>query len=193
MTLAIGHHEGERVVLDLLRACKPPFSPEGVVQEFSATIKNYGVYEIHGDRYAGSWPSEQFQKHQIRYRPSERTKSEIYQTLLPALNSGRVELLDSKKLRQELLGLERKTARGGRDSIDHAPGRHDDTINAAAGALIQCTASLPMEAAQFAQGGIRAASFARQEGYYEESFLNWTRAREGGRTLWSQRPREEKK
>jgi hypothetical protein len=35
----------------------------------------------------------------------------------------------------QLLGLERRTARGGRDSIDHAPGAHDDIANAAAGAL----------------------------------------------------------
>jgi hypothetical protein len=89
-TLAIGHSQGELAVLDLLRACKPPFSPEGVVQEFAGDLKRYGVHEVTGDRYAGEWPSEQFQKHMIRYRPSERTKSEIYQTMLPALNSGRV-------------------------------------------------------------------------------------------------------
>jgi hypothetical protein len=32
-------------------------------------------------------------------------------------------------------GLERRTARGGRDSIDHAPGGHDDLANAVAGAV----------------------------------------------------------
>ncbi|MGI4794054.1 MAG: Arm DNA-binding domain-containing protein [Janthinobacterium lividum] len=30
---------------------------------------------------------------------------------------------------------ERRTARGGRDSIDHAPGAHDNLVNAVAGAL----------------------------------------------------------
>jgi hypothetical protein len=34
-----------------------------------------------------------------------------------------------------MVGLERRTARGGRDSIDHAPGAHDDLANAVAGAL----------------------------------------------------------
>jgi hypothetical protein len=33
----------------------------------------------------------------------------------------------------QLVGLERRTARGGRDSIDHAPGAHDDLANAVAG------------------------------------------------------------
>jgi hypothetical protein len=37
----------------------------------------------------------------------------------------------------QICGLERRTARGGRDSIDHAPGAHDDIANAAAGALVR--------------------------------------------------------
>jgi hypothetical protein len=39
------------------------------------------------------------------------------------------------------LGLERRTSRGGRDSIDHAPGSHDDLANAAAGAIVAAEAS----------------------------------------------------
>jgi hypothetical protein len=33
------------------------------------------------------------------------------------------------------MSLERRTSRGGRDSVDHAPGSHDDLANACAGAL----------------------------------------------------------
>jgi hypothetical protein len=33
----------------------------------------------------------------------------------------------------QLVGLERRTARSGRDSIDHAPGGHDDLSNVIAG------------------------------------------------------------
>jgi hypothetical protein len=36
----------------------------------------------------------------------------------------------------QLVGLERRTARGGKDSIDHCPGAHDDVANAAAGAIV---------------------------------------------------------
>jgi len=35
-----------------------------------------------------------------------------------------------------LSGLERRTSRGGRDTIDHAPGNHDDIANAVAGVLV---------------------------------------------------------
>jgi len=45
-------------------------------------------------------------------------------------------LLDHPKLIAQLSGLERRTARSGRDSIDHAPGAHDDVANSCAGALL---------------------------------------------------------
>ena len=56
--------------------------------------------------------------------------------MLPLLNSGKIELVDHPRLVSQLCGLERRTARGGRDSIDHAPGQHDDLANAVAGAAI---------------------------------------------------------
>lgn len=62
------------------------------------------------------------------------------------MNAGRIELLDHARLRGQLLGLERRVARGGRDSVDHAPGSHDDLANAVAGVLvaIRSTARVPL-------------------------------------------------
>jgi hypothetical protein len=57
----------------------------------------------------------------------------LYRDLLALLNSARVDLLDQPRLINQLIGLERRVARGGRDSIDHAPGAHDDCANAVAG------------------------------------------------------------
>jgi hypothetical protein len=141
MTLAICHIEGSasgasRVVLDVVREVKPPFSPDNVVREFCALVKAYGVTTVRGDRYAGEWPRERFRVHGIDYVPAAKPKSDIYRDLLPILNSGRAELLDHPRLLAQLLGLERSTARGGRDSIDHAPGAHDDVANCVAGALV---------------------------------------------------------
>jgi hypothetical protein len=56
--------------------------------------------------------------------------------LLPLINSGGVDLLDNDRLKTQLLGLERRTSRAGRDSIDHSPGGHDDIANAVAGAIV---------------------------------------------------------
>jgi hypothetical protein len=140
-TLEVAHREGERGVLDCVRERRPPFSPEAVVEEFAETLKAYGVHRVQGDRYAGEWPREQFQKRGITYEPSEKPKSDIYRELLPLLNSRKVELLDNARLVNQLCGLERRTARGGRDSIDHAPQQHDDLANSAAGALIAVVAN----------------------------------------------------
>jgi hypothetical protein len=145
MTLAIAHAEREIGVLDAMREVRPPFSPEAVVAEFAALLRYYRISRITGDRYAGEWPRERFRGYGIEYEPSERPKSEIYRDTLPLLNSGKVELLDLPRLATQFVGLERRTARGGRDSIDHAPGAHDDMANAAAGALlIAATGRRPM-------------------------------------------------
>ncbi|WP_376094605.1 hypothetical protein ACE7GA_01455 [Roseomonas sp. CCTCC AB2023176] len=141
MTLAVAHREGDRAVLDAVRVQTPPFSPEGTVGEFATLLKSYGITAVTGDRYAGEWPREQFRKQGIAYDVSEKAKSDLYRDLLPVLNSGRCELLDLPKLTAQLCGLERRTARGGRDSIDHAPGAHDDVANAVAGALLKVGAA----------------------------------------------------
>ena len=136
-TLAIAHRTKDKfVIIDATRTVKPPFSPESVVDEFAALLKSYRCYTVNGDAYAGEWPREQFAKRGITYRRSEKNKSELYRDLLPMLNSNTVELPPDNQLQRELLGLERRTARGGRDSIDHSPGMHDDLANAVAGAAV---------------------------------------------------------
>jgi len=143
MTLAIAHREGERAILDAVREIKPPFSPKSVVAEFAVLLKSYKIERVGGDHYAGEWPREVFRNHGIEYVPAAKSRSDIYGALLPLINSGRVDLLDDKKLVSQLCGLERRTGRSGKDTIDHASGAHDDLINAAAGAKwpIRCSAS----------------------------------------------------
>jgi hypothetical protein len=137
MTMAIGHVEGDSAVLDLAREVRAPFSPESVVEEFSTTLKSYGCTRVRGDKYAGMWPTEQFAKRGVTYEPAEKNKSEIYLNFLPQLNARRARLLDNPRLISQLCGLERRTARGGRDSIDHSPGAKDDVANAVAGVLVE--------------------------------------------------------
>ena len=140
MTLAIAHRDRDLAVLDCVREIRPPFSPEAVVNEFATLLKSYGIVSVTGDRYAGEWPREQFRKLGIAYEPSEKPKSELYLDFLPLLNSRTVDLLDHARLLNQLIALERRTARSGRDTIDHAPGGHDDVANAVAGVLTQVAA-----------------------------------------------------
>src|SRR5262245_58947577 len=137
MTLAIAHKEQQsnRVVLDAVREWRPPFSPEAVIDECCELLRSYGIRRVTGDRYAGVWVREPFIRGGIGYTVSDLEKSRIYQAFLPLINSGRVELLDLPKLISQLASLERRTSRGGKDSIDHPKGSHDDVANAAAGAL----------------------------------------------------------
>ena len=145
MTLAIAHQEADRLVLDALRERRPPFSPDAVVAEFVEVCRTYQDRRLAGDHYAGEWPREQFTKRGITYEVAMTPKSDLYRDFLPLVNSGRVELLDQARLIGQLCGLERRSSRAGRDTIDHGPGGHDDLANAAAGALV--TACHPQSAA----------------------------------------------
>lgn len=143
MTMAIGHVEGETAVIDLIRERKPPFSPESVVAEFAEDLRVYGLFTVQGDRYAGEWPREAFKRHGITYELAEESKSTLYQNLLPLLNSRRVVLTDSPVLVAQIANLERRVARGGRESIDHPPRQHDDLANAVAGVAGICIRRQP--------------------------------------------------
>jgi hypothetical protein len=134
-TLAIGHFDSQRdtCVVDAIREIIPPFSPEAAVAELAQLLKSYHVTRVTGDRYAGEWSRESFSRHGITYELSAMPKSGLYGCLLPLLNSGRIELLDNQRLISQLANLERKTARGGKDSIDHPIGMHDDVSNSVAG------------------------------------------------------------
>jgi hypothetical protein len=141
MTIAISHRDGEKVILDVVREIKPPFSPEQIVADFALLLKSYRVTTVAADRYAGEWVKERFRAHGIECIQGTKPKSDLYKDLLPVLNSGCVELLDNPKAILQICSLERRTARGGRDSIDHAPGAHDDVANAIAGAVLGSTIS----------------------------------------------------
>ena len=48
--------------LQLIREVRPPFDPEKITAEFCQVLNSYRINRVSGDRYAGSWPAEQFQK-----------------------------------------------------------------------------------------------------------------------------------
>jgi len=134
-TLAIAHEVHGRAVLDCLIDQGPrtgqTFSPGAAVKRFVDLLRLYRCSIVTGDRYAGEWPREQFRKLGFEYAVADSTRSELYAAFEPLLNAGTVELLNSPKLLQQLIGLIRKG-----EKIDHPSGEHDDHSNAAAGALV---------------------------------------------------------
>ena len=84
---------------------------------------------------------EAFSKHGIAIEHSEMDRSSICGNFLPLANARRIELLDHSRLRQQLLGLERKTSRL-KEIIDHVRGAHDDLANSACLALVSAAGTL---------------------------------------------------
>ena len=88
--------------------------------------------KVVGDHYGGEFVKEPFRKHGISYDLCKQPNSDLYRDLLP---SGRQIVLPRlDRLVAQICGLERRTGRSGKDSIDHAPNGHDDLANAVAGA-----------------------------------------------------------
>ncbi|HVC62383.1 MAG TPA: hypothetical protein VND19_18725 [Acetobacteraceae bacterium] len=135
MTLAVAHLDGDLGVLDAILEIRAPFDPDVAVTECAGLLRRYSISRIVGDRYAGNWPVARFAAHGITFEQCARPKSDLYHDFLPLANARRIELLDLPRLTAQLTGLERRTARSGKDSIDHPPGAHDDVANAVAGVL----------------------------------------------------------
>ena len=92
------------------------------------------------------------------------SKSDLYSALLPRVNAHQVELLDVPQLVQQLGNLERRTARSGRDSIDHPPRQRDDLANAVAGvcSLVATGSQISIGVVKGGQGRHEPASHALQ-------------------------------
>lgn len=133
MTLGIGHREKDMTIVDVVREIPAPFDPESATEEYAKLLKAYGISRVTGDRYAGQWCAQAFQKRGITYDHCDTPKSGLYVDLLPKLNSKTIRIPDIPRLVNQIAALERRTARGGKDSIDHPPGGHDDVANAVAG------------------------------------------------------------
>ena len=95
-------------------------------------LKDYQVYSIVGDRYSGEWVRQAFRDRGIQYEVAQQTASDSFLELLPLINQGSIELLDDKRQTAQLIALERKRGKSGKDSLSHPPGGHDDRANALA-------------------------------------------------------------
>jgi hypothetical protein len=138
MTLAIAHgstRPDERVIVDAVREVRPPFSPSAVVDDFAALLQRYRISKVVGDHYGGEFVKEPFRRHGISYEVCKQPKSDLFRDMLPLLNAGHISLPRHDRLIAQIVGLERRVSRAGRDSIDHAPGAHDDIANAVSGVV----------------------------------------------------------
>jgi hypothetical protein len=153
----IVHPEGEQAIVDCAYEIRPPFSTEAAMAEIAALLKSYGVRTVVGDKYSLNFVLEGFARSGIDYTYSERDRSQIYVNVLPLFTSGRVRLVDSRKLVMQFASLERRTSAGGKDSVDHGRNSHDDLCNAVAGALTLISdAKQPMKISPAVMARVRA-------------------------------------
>ena len=124
-TLCIGHNDIARrtVILDAIREVKAPFSPEAVVAEFSKVLKSYNVLSVTATTTPRNGRSRCFRRHGIRYTQDAQPKSDLYAgSLLPLINSRRIELFDLPSLIGQICSLERSTRHGAcREDRSSAP------------------------------------------------------------------------
>jgi hypothetical protein len=145
-TAGVAHLERNVGVLDAALEITPPFDSEAAVKRVAELARSYGQAAVTGDQYAATWVSDAFQRENIRYRASERDKSAIFLNSLSLFTSGRVRLLDNKRLIYQLASLERRVSRfGGKERIGHpeTAGARDDLANSVCGALALVSAGGP--------------------------------------------------
>jgi len=135
-TMAVCHDEGNAAIVDCIVEIRAPFNPTSATEQMASVLKSYGLAETTGDRYAAAWVVDAFAKCGIRYRHSELDRSAVYAEALPLFTSGRVRLLDNRRLVNQFASLERRTSAGGKDRIDHGVNGSDDVSNAVAMALV---------------------------------------------------------
>lgn len=164
MTFAVAHQERKKVVLDAVLEFIPPFDPGVVIQEIAELSKEYRIRTITQDRHAVGWIANDFRPHGIEVEISDKTKSQIYEHFAVSMNKNQVELLDNRRLRDQIINLQTFLRPGGMVKIDHISGQHDDVINSVAGACVLAIISederpFSLELRQAFAGGSEASKF----------------------------------
>lgn len=132
--LAIGHKgNGGKIIIDFAKRWKAPHVPTDIIAEMCRVLERYHLRSVTGDNYSAEFVVSAFRQCGVNYRRSKKNRSELYLEFLPKLLSGHIELLDDETLVSQFAGLERRTRSGGRDSVDHRQGAHDDLANVVAG------------------------------------------------------------
>ena len=137
MTYAIAHKEARKIVLDVLMEFRPPFDPGVVVSEIATVSRQYRIRKIIQDRHAIAWIGNDFRQYGIEVEVCDKTKTQIYEHFGVAMNKNLVELLDDKRMKDQVINLQKYLRSGGMVKIDHISGQHDDVINAVAGAIVE--------------------------------------------------------
>ena len=138
--LCIGHKDGERLVVDVVRGRQGPFDPMAVTREYTALCKQYRVNSVTGDRYGKQWVQQAWRDLLGTYNEAGLYAWQLFLEALAPFNRSLVELPNLSPLVHEFKSLQRVAGRSGKESVEHPRGSHDDYANAVAGCLHLLTA-----------------------------------------------------
>ena len=122
-------------MVDVVRGTAGIFDPMEVTKSYAALCKEYRIGSVVGDHYGAEWVAGAWKGCGITYMRSDLAKSQLYLEALPLFTRGLVRLPDHSRLVRELRLLERRAHRGGKDSVDHPRGGHDDYSTCVCGVL----------------------------------------------------------
>jgi hypothetical protein len=134
-SLAVGHKADGLFVIDCVRGVPGPFDPYVVTKGYAELCKQYRITTVTGDRWGKEWVQAAWRGTGIAYVQSPLPKSDIYLECIPLFSRGLVRLPDHPRLLRELRLLHLQRHSGGRLSVDHGKGDHDDHANAVCGVL----------------------------------------------------------
>jgi hypothetical protein len=134
-TVCVGHKENGLFIIDVVRGVVGPFDPYQVTKQYAELLKQYRIGTVTGDRYGKEWVQAAWRGSGVAYVQSPLAKSDIYLECVPLFSRGLVRLPDHSKLLRELRLLHLQRHTGGRESVDHPKGEHDDYANVVCGVL----------------------------------------------------------
>ena len=130
--LAIGHRDGDRVVLDRMQAWQGSRARPVDFGEVEAFIleahKRFG-FSLRLDPWQGLDLAQRLRASGVfaeEFAFSSASKQRLAATLLSTINAGNLKLYEAEGLRDELLGLRLVQSTSGAWSFDHKSGAHDD-------------------------------------------------------------------
>ena len=136
--VAIGHLDGDVVVIDCCRRWTPPFNASEVTGEIASLAKAYGCEEAISDGFSGGFLRAELARHGIGHRISDLNKSQLFLASLPLLTGRRVRMLDLDFVIDEFVALQRRPSKAAYDTIFTRG--NDDAANVCAGVIAQLLA-----------------------------------------------------
>jgi hypothetical protein len=136
--LCICHRERGKILMDDFLEVEAPFNPSEVVSVFAELAKLFSTRTIWADRYAAEWATESFRNVGIELRASLLPKSGLFLNFASLVKAGKVALINSDRLLNQLTALDRRTGQAGKDVVEKIPGSRDDVANVTAGAVVTC-------------------------------------------------------